>query len=55
MRKADWIILAWLTVFAAAVLFFVSPDSYFCAPHHRIDSAWFFICGKAWSCGLSTG
>ena len=51
MRKADWIILAWLTVFAAAVLFFVSPDSYFCAPHHRIDSAWFFICGKAWMNG----
>lgn len=34
------------------VLFFISPDSYFNDIHSRCDSAWFFMCGKAWMNGL---
>ena len=41
-----------LTLFSAVVLFFISPDSYFNDMHTRADSAWFFMCGKAWMNGL---
>ena len=44
----------WLffTGLATVVLFFVSPDSYLNDMHSRADSAWFFMCGKAWMNGL---
>lgn len=44
----------WLffTSLATFVLFFISPDSYFNDLHSREDSAWFFMCGKAWMNGL---
>lgn len=44
----------WLffTVLATFILFFISPDSCFNGMHGRWDSAWFFMCGKAWMQGL---
>ena len=52
MSRKDWIVLGGLTLFSAVVLFFISPDSYFNDMHTRADSAWFFMCGKAWMNGL---
>lgn len=40
------------TGIASFILFFISPDSYFNDMHTRCDSAWFFMCGKAWMNGL---
>ncbi len=34
------------------LLFFLSPDSYLYDVFYRCDSAWFFMCGKAWMNGL---
>ncbi len=34
------------------LLFFLSPDSYLYDVYNRCDSAWFFMCGKAWMNGL---
>lgn len=46
--------LTWLffTGLSTFILFFISPDSYFNDLHSRIDSAWFFMAGKAWMNGL---
>lgn len=41
-----------LLAFCTFLLFFISPDSYFNDMHTRADSAWFFMCGKAWMNGL---
>lgn len=41
-----------LGLFATLVLFVISPDSYTHYPFGRADSAWFFMCGKAWMNGL---
>ncbi|MBQ8521824.1 MAG: hypothetical protein IJ456_10765, partial [Bacteroides sp.] len=41
-----------LGLFATLVLFVISPDSYTHYPFGRVDSAWFFMCGKAWMNGL---
>ena len=47
---ALWLFFTGLATF---VLFFISPDSYFNDLHTRCDSAWFFMCGKAWMNGLT--
>lgn len=39
-------------MFATVILFFISMDSYLCDLYHRVDAAWFFMCGKAWMSGL---
>ena len=39
-------------VIAFAVLFLVSPDSYTHDLFDHMDSAWFFMCGKAWMNGM---
>ena len=38
---------------AFAVLFICSPDSYTHDLFDRMDSAWFYMCGKAWMNGLT--
>lgn len=46
--------LLWLGTFAYAfvLLLFLSPDSYLYDVFGRCDSAWFFMCGKAWMNGM---
>ena len=41
-----------LGVFVTGVLFVISPDSYTHDLFGRCDSAWFYMCGKAWMNGL---
>ena len=52
MNRTDWKILGVLAVFVTILLFFISQDSYLYDLHSRVDSAWFFMCGKAWMNGL---
>ena len=40
-------------VYAFVLLFLLSPDSYIRDLWCRADSATFFMCGKAWMCGLT--
>jgi len=42
-----------LAVFSFIILFVISPDSYTHDAYNRVDSAWFFMCGKAWMNGLT--
>lgn len=51
-KHVDFSLLLFFTALATFVLFFVSADSYFNDLHSRVDSAWFFMCGKAWMNGL---
>lgn len=44
-----YLFFALLSVF---VLFFYSQDSYLYDLYNRVDSAWFFMCGKAWMNGM---
>lgn len=53
MSREDWRALGVLTVFSTVVLFFVSQDSYLYDLHTRVDSAYFYMCGKAWMNGLT--
>lgn len=39
-------------VLSVFVLFFYSQDSYLYDLYNRVDSAWFFMCGKAWMNGM---
>ena len=43
-----------LALFAlvVAALMLVSPDSYLHDLYNRVDSAWFYMCGKAWMNGM---
>lgn len=38
--------------FSIFALFFYSQDSYLYDLYNRVDSAWFFMCGKAWMNGM---
>ena len=42
-----------LAALATLLLFIISPDSYTHDLYARYDSAWFFMCGKAWMEGLT--
>ncbi len=46
---ASWLLFTGL---ATLILLFISPDSYLGGMHPRVDSSWFFMCGKAWMNGL---
>lgn len=46
-------ILVWISVTVVAALLLVSPDSYLHDLFNRVDSAWFYICGKAWMNGMT--
>ncbi len=48
----DFSIWLFFTGMAIFILFFISPDSYLSGLQGRVDSAWFFMCGKAWMNGL---
>ncbi len=50
--RQNWQFWLLFTGLAFVLLLFISPDSYLYGMHHRIDSAWFFMCGKAWMNGL---
>lgn len=43
---------AFLAIFSFVLLFLISPDSYTHDAYNRMDSAWFFMCGKAWMNGM---
>jgi hypothetical protein len=45
-------IYLFFVVFSVFVLFFYSQDSYLYDLYNRVDSAWFFMCGKAWMNGM---
>ena len=53
LGKSDTRIFLLLLAFVTAALFFISPDSYFNDLYRRVDSAWFYMCGKAWMNGLT--
>ena len=52
MNSSDWKVLGVLAVFSTVILFFISQDSYLYDLHTRVDSAYFYMCGKAWMNGL---
>jgi len=41
-----------LFVYSFLLLLVLSPDSYLRDLYHRCDTAWFFMCGKAWVNGM---
>ncbi len=41
-----------LFVYSFFLLLILSPDSYLRDVYHRCDTAWFFMCGKAWMNGM---
>lgn len=49
----DKTVLLVSAAFAVVLLFIISPDSYTHDLYGRHDSAWFFMCGKAWMEGLT--
>lgn len=49
---ADARTLSLCALYSFVLLFFLSPDSYLRDVFYRYDSAWFFMCGKAWMNGL---
>ncbi len=42
----------YIVLFIFIILFLVSPDSYTHDLFNRTDTAWFFMCGKAWMNGM---
>lgn len=53
MSRTDWKILGIIAVFSTVLLFFISQDSYLYDLHSRCDSAFYYMCGKAWMNGLT--
>ncbi len=51
-HRQDLKVFAILAAFATIALFLVSPDSYTHDLYQRNNSAWFFMCGKAWMNGM---
>ncbi len=51
--SAEARVAAALFVFVFAVMLIASKDSYLHDIYHHYDSAWFFMCGKAWMNGLT--
>lgn len=45
--------LLFLFLYSLLLLFIISSDSYTHYVHPRCDSAWFYMCGKAWMEGLT--
>ncbi len=52
-HQSEWGAAALLTLTATAVLLLASPDSYLHDLYNRVDSAWFYLCGKAWFSGMT--
>ena len=58
MPTADTVIdkikvLGLIVIAVIAALLLVSPDSYLHDLFNRVDSAWFYLCGKAWANGMT--
>lgn len=54
MKKEHNIVLySAVALLTFVLLFAISPDSYTHGAYNRIDSAWFFMCGKAWMNGMT--
>lgn len=51
--KRELNIFLGLGLFSTLLLFFVSSDSYTHDLYNKVDSAWFYMCGKAWMEGLT--
>ena len=52
-RCHNWRAISLLGLLAVASLMLVSPDSYLHDLFNRVDSAWYYICGKAWMEGMT--
>lgn len=52
MQTSPFKLFGLLFILALGVLFIISPDSYTHDLFFRIDTAWFFTCGKAWMNGM---
>ena len=52
-RHNEWKVVLALAMVAAATLLLASPDSYLHDLYNRVDSAWFYLCGKAWMEGMT--
>ena len=53
LESKDYIIYLYFLVFSFITLILISQDSYLHDLYGRTDSAWFFMCGKAWMNGLT--
>lgn len=51
--ESNWHIVVALALFAISTLLFISPDSYLHDLYNRVDSAIFYMCGKAWMEGMT--
>ena len=52
-RHIEWRVVALLAAVVTATLLLASPDSYLHDLYNRVDSAWFYLCGKAWFSGMT--
>lgn len=52
LRKEDWKIFGLFFIFIFILFFFISSDSYTHDLWYKNDSAWFYMCGKAWMNGM---
>lgn len=52
-RYTETGVVAALFIFVLTVMLIASKDSYLHDLYHHYDSAWFFMCGKAWMNGLT--
>lgn len=50
--KSEVKVYIFFLLFSIFALFFYSQDSYLYDLYNRTDSAWFFMCGKAWMNGM---
>ena len=50
--KSEVKVYIFFLLFSIFALFFYSQDSYLYDLYNRVDSAWFFMCGKAWMNGM---
>ena len=52
LRKEDWKVFGLFFIFIFILFFFISSDSYTHDLWYKNDSAWFYMCGKAWMNGM---
>lgn len=52
-NKGGWWARILIAALATITLLLVSPDSYLHDLFNRVDSAWFYMCGKAWMNGMT--
>lgn len=52
LHKESVKVLLVLLLYSFILMFFLSPDSYLYDLYYHADSSIFFMCGKAWMCGM---